>query len=231
MSSLRSRSGGRRIGTTFSRKNRSSRNRPWLIRMRRSLLVAAMMRTSVLIGVRPPTVVYSPCCRTRSSRVCASIGMSPISSRKSVPPSACSKRPALRAWAPVKAPFSWPNSSDSIRSRGIAAMLMATNGPVAALAVVVQGAGDQFLAGAGFAGDHHRQVGLHQAGEHAVDVLHRRRAADQRHVVGRVVRRGCGRRLPSARPAPGRRWRSAPSGRTASADIRRRRARRRGSRS
>ena len=98
--------------------------------MRRSLLLAAMMRTSVLIGVRPPTVEYSPCCSTRSSRVCASIGMSPISSRNSVPPSACSKRPALRALAPVKAPFSCPNSSDSIRSRGIAAMLTATNGPV-----------------------------------------------------------------------------------------------------
>ncbi len=98
--------------------------------MRRSLLVAAMMRTSALIGVRPPTVVYSPCCSTRSSRVCASIGMSPISSRNSVPPSACSKRPELRVLAPVNAPFSWPNNSDSMRSRGIAAMLMATNGPL-----------------------------------------------------------------------------------------------------
>jgi hypothetical protein len=35
-----------------------------------------------------------------------------------------------RVLAPVKAPFSWPNSSDSIRSRGIAAMLTATNGPL-----------------------------------------------------------------------------------------------------
>ena len=35
----------------------------------------------------------------------------------------------LRAVAPVKAPFSWPNSSLSISSRGIAAMLIATNGP------------------------------------------------------------------------------------------------------
>ena len=32
--------------------------------------------------------------------------------------------------APVKAPRSWPNSSLSISSRGIAAMLMATNGPL-----------------------------------------------------------------------------------------------------
>ena len=89
-----------------------------------------MMRTLVLMGVRPPTVVYSPSCSTRSRRVCASIGMSPISSRNSVPPSACWKRPSVRAWAPVKAPFSWPNSSLSISSRGMAAMLMATNGPL-----------------------------------------------------------------------------------------------------
>ena len=40
------------------------------------------------------------------SRVCASIGMSPISSRNRVPLSACSKRPALRELALVKAPFS-----------------------------------------------------------------------------------------------------------------------------
>jgi hypothetical protein len=33
-------------------------------------------------------------------------GSSPISSRKSVPPSACSKRPRVRCTAPVKAPFS-----------------------------------------------------------------------------------------------------------------------------
>ena len=63
------------------------------LRSCRSRWVAAMMRTLVLIGVRPPTVVYSPSCSTRSSRVCASSGMSPISSRNSVPPSACSKRP------------------------------------------------------------------------------------------------------------------------------------------
>ena len=34
-----------------------------------------------------------------------------------------------RVVAPVKAPFSWPNSSLSISSRGMAAMLIATNGP------------------------------------------------------------------------------------------------------
>ena len=62
---------------------------------------------------------------------------------------------------------------------------MATNGPDLALAVIVQRARDELLAGAGLARDHHREVGLHQARERAEDVLHRRRAADQRHRLGR----------------------------------------------
>ena len=48
-----------------------------------------------------------------------------------MPPSAISNRPRLRAVAPVKAPRSWPNSSDSISSRGIAAQFTFTNGFVA----------------------------------------------------------------------------------------------------
>jgi hypothetical protein len=55
--------------------------------------------------------------------------MSPISSRKSVPPFARSKRPSRRAAAPVKAPFSCPNSSLSSSGSGIAAQFTATNGP------------------------------------------------------------------------------------------------------
>ena len=45
-----------------------------------------------------------------------------------MPPSACSKRPARRATAPVKAPFSWPKNSDSMSSRGTAVQLTATKG-------------------------------------------------------------------------------------------------------
>ena len=56
-------------------------------------------------------------------------GMSPISSRNRVPPWASSNLPTLRATAPVKAPFSWPNSSDSISSSGIAAQFTSTKGP------------------------------------------------------------------------------------------------------
>ena len=46
--------------------------------------------------------------------------MSPISSRKSVPPFACSNRPCRRVCAPVNEPFSWPNNSDSSNSEAIA---------------------------------------------------------------------------------------------------------------
>ena len=45
-----------------------------------------------------------------------------------MPPSAASKRPTRRASAPVKAPFSWPNSSLSTSSRLIAAQFTATKG-------------------------------------------------------------------------------------------------------
>ena len=48
-----------------------------------------------------------------------------------MPPSASSKRPRRAATAPVNAPFSWPNSSLSIRLPGTAAQLTATNGPSA----------------------------------------------------------------------------------------------------
>ena len=55
-------------------------------------------------------------------------GISPTSSRKSVPRWAASKRPFLFWCASVKAPFTWPNSSLSRRFSGRAPQLMETNG-------------------------------------------------------------------------------------------------------
>jgi hypothetical protein len=46
--------------------------------------------------------------------------------------------------------LTWPNSSDSINSAEIAAQLTGTNEPLARL-LMVQGAGGDLLAGAGFA--------------------------------------------------------------------------------
>src|SRR4051795_6192700 len=51
-----------------------------------------------------------------------------MSSRKMVPPSASSKRPGRSLIAPVNAPRSWPNSSDSINVSENRAQLTATNG-------------------------------------------------------------------------------------------------------
>ena len=74
----------------------------------------------------------------------------------------------------------------------------------AALAVVVHRARDELLAGAGFAVDHDRQVGAHQPRDDAVDLLHRRRAADDRQLLleaagRRRARRGAVRGRASAR--------------------------------
>ena len=57
--------------------------------------------------------------------------MSATSSRNSVPPEHCSNLPTRVRSAPVKAPFSWPNSSLSSRLSGMAAQLTARNGPTA----------------------------------------------------------------------------------------------------
>ncbi len=46
-----------------------------------------------------------------------------------MPPSASSRRPGRAATAPVNAPRSWPKSSASTIVSGIAAQLVATNGP------------------------------------------------------------------------------------------------------
>ena len=54
--------------------------------------------------------------------------ISVTSSKKNVPPDAASSSPRRATSAPVKAPFSCPNSSDSSRWSGSAAQLMAMNG-------------------------------------------------------------------------------------------------------
>ena len=126
---------------------------------------------------------------TRSSRVCRSSGMSPISSRKSVPPSACSKRPRRVVCAPVNAPRSWPKSSDSSRSFGIAAVLIATNGPLARGLCLWSASRDEFLARARLAGDQNRDDALAEPPDRAEDLLHRRRLAED---LGHLRRRRVG---------------------------------------
>ncbi len=66
----------------------------------------------------------------RSSAACSSGPSSPISSRKSTPPSAVRSRPARSRSAPVNAPRTWPNSADIAASPRTVAQLTSTNGPV-----------------------------------------------------------------------------------------------------
>ena len=70
MSSRRSLSGGTRIGITLRRKYRSSRKLPFSISSSRSLLVAAITRTSTLIVRAEPSRSTSPSCSTRSTLAC-----------------------------------------------------------------------------------------------------------------------------------------------------------------
>ena len=56
------------------------------------------------------------------------MGISPTSSRKIVPPCAASKKPARSCKAPVNAPRRWPNSSLSSSDSGTAAQFTAMNG-------------------------------------------------------------------------------------------------------
>ena len=118
--------------------------------------MAAITRTSTLIGWVPPTRKKVRLSSTRSSLTWVASGISPISSRKMVPPSASSNRPSRRSAAPVKAPFSWPNSSLSSSVSGSAAQLTAMNGFAPAGREVVERLGDQLLAGAALALDQHR---------------------------------------------------------------------------
>ena len=92
----------------------------------------------------------------------------------------CRRRPARtgRACAPVapvNAPRSCPNSSDSISSGGMAAQFTLTNGLSAQRARAVDGARDQLLAGARFAGDQHPRARRRHLGDLGVQRVHRRR--------------------------------------------------------
>ncbi len=87
-------------------------------------------------------------------------------------------RPMRLAWAPVKAPLSWPKSSLSKMVSGMAAQLSATNG-LRARAEVVQAARHLLLAAAGIPADQHVDVGAGQLQHLAAQVFHGARNAQQ----------------------------------------------------
>ena len=95
----------------------------------RSRLVAATMRTSTLHVAR---AADAPERRAPGARAAASPGAG-AAARRSRRGTACRRRrprtgPTCSPTAPVNAPFTWPNSSDSSRFSGIAPQLTATNG-------------------------------------------------------------------------------------------------------
>ena len=94
----------------------------------RSRLVAEISRTLTLVGSLVPTRTISPVSSTRSSFTWIEMGMSPISSRNSVPPLAYWNRPIRSRSAPVNAPLTWPNSSLSSTFSLSSAQLSGTNG-------------------------------------------------------------------------------------------------------
>ena len=104
--------------------------------------------------------------------------MSPISSKNSVPRFAETRRPVRGLSAPVNAPRTCPNSSDSASASGIAAMLTTTNGAGPAMARAVDHPRDDLLAGAGLAADEHARLGARDLIHALEDLLHRRVLAD-----------------------------------------------------
>ena len=78
-----------------------ARNVPCATASLRSSLVAAMMRTSTFCVVLEPTGSMAFSWMQRRIFAWSASGMSPISSRNSVPPSACAKRPLRLLVAPV----------------------------------------------------------------------------------------------------------------------------------
>ena len=129
MSSRRVRSGGRVRGTTLSRWKRSARNAPEATARRRSRPAAQTKRTSTSRVRVPPTRSNFRSSTTRRSLACSPRLRSSIWSKNTVPPAAISILPALAWRASVKAPRSWPNSSDSSRSSGIDGQWTFTSGP------------------------------------------------------------------------------------------------------
>ena len=97
----------------------------------RSLLVAVITRTFTRTEWLLPTGRTSCSPSTRRSLACMLGPMSPISSRKTDPPSPDSKSPRRAAIAPVNAPRTCPKSSLSKRPSANPAQLIATKGPAA----------------------------------------------------------------------------------------------------
>ena len=95
-----------------------------------------------------------------------------------MPPLASSNRPLRSSTAPVKAPRSWPNSSDSSSVSGSAAQLTATNGRSARGPALVDRAGDHLLPRPALPAQQHGGARRGDAGHRGEDLLHPLALAD-----------------------------------------------------
>ena len=208
MSSRRSRSGGTWISIVLSRNSRSCRKRPFVTSWRTSALVAERMRTSALRVRDEPTRSNSPVSSTRRSFGCRSSGTFAISSRKSVPPSASSKRPTRSALASVKAPFTWPNSSLSKTPSESPPAFTVKSGLPAREETACSAAEHAALAAAVLAGDQHVRVGRPDALDQLEHRPHRLGLGDQQRAARRRAAPGSRPRgaARGAAPAPSSTW-------------------------
>ncbi len=110
---------------TANRWKRSRRKSPLFISAPRSLEVAARTLTSTFTEPSPPNRRISPSSMAVRSLACWCTGSSPTSSRKRVPPAACSRIPFRPSLAPVNAPLRWPKNSLSKSESGMPAQLIA----------------------------------------------------------------------------------------------------------
>ena len=135
----------------------------------------------------PPTGVTSPLWSTRSSLACRSIGMSPISSRKSVPPVRLAEAPGARGHRAGEGAALVAEElalEQLARDRG---GVDGDEGRVGARARRVDRARHQLLAGPALAGDQHRHVARRDLAHRLEDLEQLGAAADQ-PVAGRVRR-------------------------------------------
>ena len=129
----------------------------------------------------PPTRSNSRSCSTRSSLACSRGASSPISSRKTVPPSAISSLPFLLRDGAGERAFL---VAEQLAFEQIFGQGGAVDGDarlVRAAAGAMDGARHQFLAGPAFAEDQHRDVARRHARDELIDVAHARAVAH--HVV------------------------------------------------
>ena len=148
--------------------------------------MAASTRTSTRISLVPPTCRNTDVSSTRSRFTCVDGLISPISSRKIVPPWATSNRPGLALSAPVNAPRSCPNSSLCSRLSCSAAQSTTTNGLDLRGLRAWSSLATRSLPAAGFAHDQHRGI----AGPHQFhQVQHAAELGALAHERSRLVRR------------------------------------------